>query len=706
MTAHTVLAELYYSAAWHDVTDQTLMERSPIRFSRGWSPVTLEPETAELTAQFLNASGQWNPLNPNSPVYGVIGRNTPIRITVDGDVRWAGEVSWLPHRDKSEFRWVEVSAGGILRRLRRGKTPLKSALERAIRADDPIAYWPLDEGTGSTAGLSAVPGVNDLVAVSGTPRFGDALATVGAPGGDPGPFVTLYDNGASLGVLRATALPVHSTGVWTVELLFSVEIDLTSASSVAVIATWTTTGSHTRWWVEAQQYSSTQISLAAYYQRSETNARAWLVQVPMAGWHHARVSGLVDAGQQRVISVVDGVEIDGSADTATAVGYISELSLCSQDPRWDAAAAFVGVTRVTVGHVALYSSATPPDHAEAATGYVGEYALTRMARVCSEEGVPLATTAAAADTAPMGPQPVATLVDVLLECARTDGGMLFDDRTAIQLRYLALAELYRQDPLQMVAWSGGIRPRMVPVIDDQDVRNDVTAVKPTGGSARVTVDTGALSTLDPPAGVGRYDTTLRVNPEADDQLLDIAGWFAAARTSEVPRFADLTLELDSGTSIAGLDVGSIVGLSGMPTDEYPGTPLLLVTRIVEELLTYRRTVTLTTTQAEPYNVGVLGAAGAEGWLDCRACTTAEVLDTTETGVDVAMADSCAWTHIDGDYDVMIGGEQMTVTAVSAVGGTSGAYTQTLTVTRSANGVVKSHASGTPVHVVDPFILSK
>jgi hypothetical protein len=48
---------------------------------------------------------------------------------------------------------------------------------------------------------------------------------------------------------------------------------------------------------------------------------------------------------------------------------------------------------------------------------------------------------------------------------------------------------------------------------------------------------------------------------------------------------------------------------------------------------------------------------------------------------------------------MIGGERMTVTAV-----TGSSSPQTLTVTRSVNGVVKSHATGVPVVLADPNYL--
>jgi hypothetical protein len=96
---------------------------------------------------------------------------------------------------------------------------------------------------------------------------------------------------------------------------------------------------------------------------------------------------------------------------------------------------------------------------------------------------------------------------------------------------------------------------------------------------------------------------------------------------------------------------------------------------------------------EPFAVGVYGASRYSN----TGTVTAEALDTTETGVDITNpAANIYWGHGDGDFDIMIGGERMTVTAVTGTG-----VSQTLTVTRSVNGVVKSHATAAPVRLFTP-----
>ena len=105
------------------------------------------------------------------------------------------------------------------------------------------------------------------------------------------------------------------------------------------------------------------------------------------------------------------------------------------------------------------------------------------------------------------------------------------------------------------------------------------------------------------------------------------------------------------------------------------------------------------------NIGNIGgtvtnnvASPAGSTLPFAAGTvTNEALDTTETGVDVTNGDPGHYfTHVDGDFDIVIGGERMTVTAVSGTG-----TSQTLTVARSVNGVTKTHAAGADVELFIP-----
>lgn len=68
----------------------------------------------------------------------------------------------------------------------------------------------------------------------------------------------------------------------------------------------------------------------------------------------------------------------------------------------------------------------------------------------------------------------------------------------------------------------------------------------------------------------------------------------------------------------------------------------------------------------------------------------------DTLLSVATASGALWSHSDGDFDVIAGGERMTVTAI-----TGSSSPQTFTVTRAVNGVLKAHDAGEAVELFEP-----
>jgi hypothetical protein len=84
---------------------------------------------------------------------------------------------------------------------------------------------------------------------------------------------------------------------------------------------------------------------------------------------------------------------------------------------------------------------------------------------------------------------------------------------------------------------------------------------------------------------------------------------------------------------------------------------------------------------------------------------AEALDATETSVDVLTTGLARWIDsatypAEFPFDVRTGGEVMRVTACT---GTT--TSQTFTVTRSINGVTKSHPSGQAISLASPVYVA-
>ena len=129
----------------------------------------------------------------------------------------------------------------------------------------------------------------------------------------------------------------------------------------------------------------------------------------------------------------------------------------------------------------------------------------------------------------------------------------------------------------------------------------------------------------------------------------------------------------------------------------------------EVIESHHWTITVNAVPGTPYDVLELETSTADNLSRIPASLTGttlnEALDTTETGVDIISVtarwiDSATYSS-QFPFSILVGGEKMTVTALTGTG-----LTQTMTVTRSVNGVVKSHASGTAVQLFRPPVIAR
>jgi hypothetical protein len=231
------------------------------------------------------------------------------------------------------------------------------------------------------------------------------------------------------------------------------------------------------------------------------------------------------------------------------------------------------------------------------------------------------------------------------------------------------------------------------------------------------LESGPLSVLRPPDGIGRYDTALTVNLETDDQLADQAGFRRYLGTVDEPRYPDMTVHLKrpSFTASYGLTAkalkvlpGDRVCIDNMPDFAHPRGIEGLVSQIVqgwtEWFDQFEHVISWTGVPESPYQIGVLDSSSL-GRADTAGSVLTSALDETTTSVSVTTTSGPVWVDSatypsEFPFDIMVGGEIMTVTAIT--GTTS---PQTFTVTRSANEIVKSQLSGTDVRLRYPMIVT-
>jgi hypothetical protein len=707
-----VTVELFYNAAWNDHTTR-VYTRDPIEITRGRSDEQGEPTPGSASLTLSNMNGdlvddRYNPRNPSSDLYGLIGRNTPIRITNGGSVRFVGEVaSWKPRRAVKGDAWTEVTAKGVLHRLGQGASPLRSAAYREVirlSGTGVIAYWPCEDGSDARQLAAGLSTHDAMRIVGGTPSLGSARQF---PGSAP-----VIDMGAAPTAVLHGRCPV-STATGTIKFRMFASFPAAGIGTDQILAdVYTKAGTGT---VRLWRYTY-HTGFGGFYSLRGYDSTFTLVadsggSVPSDG-----LDG--DTWMLGFEVTQDGADVDYETaahllnDDGTQTGFagpgtFAGLTVGIPDEVYIGPNA--GLADVAVGHIIVGSSSATVDGLENAfTGWIKETVAARLDRLCAENDITFTLVGTAADTMPAGPQPVDTLVGQFAECERSDGGLLYETRTARGLTYRTRTSLYNQTLPVVVALTldfddGQIAPPIEPDIDDQNVRNDITVANRDGTSSRAVQETGPLNVQDPdddPDGVGTYATQYDVNVNGEALLPQIAGWRLHLGTEEATRYPAVTVDLDASpdlvTDVDLFDIGDVLAIDNLEADQVTQ----LSPGYTETIGSHRRLWTANCVPAAPYNVAQLDSATL-GRLDTAGSTLAAGITTTATSLSVATSSGPLWTTAAGEmpFDIRIGGEVMTVTAIAGA-----SSPQTFTVTRSANGVVKAHSSGAPVNVANPVVV--
>ncbi len=204
---------------------------------------------------------------------------------------------------------------------------------------------------------------------------------------------------------------------------------------------------------------------------------------------------------------------------------------------------------------------------------------------------------------------------------------------------------------------------------------------------------------------GLYDDSTELNLETDAQCEQEAGWRLHIGTSDEerwPRF-DVNFASSGGATLIddwlALQYGPRLNVLN-PPDMYSPDPVdAFIDGREERWDPVSWDVGLFTTPASPYRILTLDDA-TYGRLDSDDTTVAAALDGTSTSVSI-VSGTVAWVDsatypAEFPFAVVIAGERMTVTAI-----TGATLSQTLTVVRSVNAVVKSHTTGEAVSLFNP-----
>lgn len=696
MASHDVTVELFYSGDWHDhtATDEVYNGEAThgddVKISHGkdaWSG-GITPASATLVFR----SWRFNPDYVSGDLYGLIGRNTPIRITVDGDVRFAGEVaSWTPRQSlggdvQVPDRWVEVIAGGVLRRLEAGTDPLPSALKTFYldAAAQPVAYWTMEHGPLSDTTYPEI-GPGSFIWTNAILESADV-----APWLEPG--VSIKTGTSLTGDVTMTTAPSR----WAVDFMRAVDGDDIREFRFVVVGN-TLDGSGWRHDFR-MNFDATAGTVELIQDFDGTGAPASVtltttaVDVFAGTPNHVRLD-LAQAGTAVDWELtIDGDVIDlGSlaATTLQGIAFIAPVSL----PGTGSSTAF--------SHIAVFNGDPPAlaDTVDAAAGYQGEHAGDRFSRLSAESDVTDTVVGDAADTFAMGPQFPGELAAQYSEIQDTDDGIVFDTVTEVGVTYKTGRDRYSQAPtLELDYGAYEIAPPLHPVIDDKRIRNDVTVSRREGASARA-VDGDNITAL------GRYKDTHDVNVFSDLVIDAPTGWRLHTGTvgGTGTRFEKLTIDLDAcphlQDAVVATSIGDRITIDHLPPELTPDLASLLVVGWSEVIASDRRKITFSCSSEAAMHI-------AELEHDDYATVGPQftTLSGNHTATSPSLAIDCGadglWAH-EADFDIVVNGERMTVTGDAFGSGTFPNESQVLNVRRGVNVPAKVHAEGSPVRLFHP-----
>lgn len=643
--------------------------------------------------RFADPTRQLDPYNPASALYGKIGRNTKCRIAISGATITQAEVSdWLPDEtagwsgpQSRGIAWMDITAEGLLRRLGRWTDPIRSAMTRsALGYGTALAgLWTFEDPSTATALSSEVAGTRSAQ-YTGTVNFAQDN---GAGGSDK--VITL----GSDAVISSYFKQAGANG-WQVSWAMKLPA-VPGSATVLPLATFTdTTGRTWVWGVNNTTYSwvvtasdgTVLSSVAAAF----TTPNQWIryrLKVSVSG---------STVTYEPAWYVMDGSSQAGVTNTfaGTLTGQPRQWTIAGNTYTAGAAAALLfGVGNATAD---LLST----DSISAFNGYLYETAAYRYNRLMVEEGFTGYIDGLTTTSVPMGRQKPGIFLDLLTQCAATEGGLLFDEPLDVALTLRTRAALTNQTPFLTLTKQQLVAP-LGRRTNDVGIINSVTLTNLDGTSASSELAAGNLSVQPPPAGIGRYrggsDLDLNV-ADTGRGLADRADWELNKGTIDRPRYEQVTVDLFAFPSLRASVVLFRPGKIIMVTGVEPDAVYLRALSMQRDGNHTRDQVTFNCVPADMFIVARSDTAtdladSATSALAAGATAVATVLQLT------TLDPRDTWSATNA-YDIMIAGERVGVPAggMSAAAGT-GPYTQTLTgAVRSKNNIVKAQLSGAAVHI--------
>lgn len=549
---------------------------------------------------------------------------------------------------------VTIANAGILRRLGQGARLLDSALRRAVaNSFGVLSYWPMEDEDGATSIVNAINGGAPMT-FSGDL---DLAAESTLAGSKPLPKFTATSS-------ISGALSGNFGGRWQFDWYINAAAGPASPTVILSVAA-TAAATAVVWLV---QISAGAVTVTGYSPTNVVITTATSAPTDMfGGWTHLQ---LVIAQQGANVEMTfNWTPVRYPAGTTSTM--TSSFAGVVGNPTGVSVPASALMAGIAYGHLSASSlSVIVNIGGNAATGWEGDAAAARIARLCSEEGVRFRVIGEPSTTTQMGPQQVATLLTLLNEAEDVDGGILYEMPDAVGLLYRTRESMYNQPPnLILDALQNQVANPFLPVLDDQNTRNDITVTR-RGGSSFRAIDQPSIDKR------GDYPDTPTLNLLDDTQLQDAAGWLLHQGVVPGMRYPSLATNLAVAPELIDdwltVDQGARVHAINLPPQHPAGTVKVIAEGYGESVSPFTWEPAMNCSPASVWDVTVVDGDGvADAYLlrlETDGSQTADALDATDTTFRVIVTVGPLWVTSAGEFpfDINVGGEQMTVSDIDAV----------------------------------------
>lgn len=653
-----------------------------------WLASGSEPSTWTLTATESDLLGSTCGVyvarfngNTNSGVANLVGLDDYLVIgfEVTGLV-----VSWPLRWDiTGNNSWVPITVAGVLRRLQQGTNPVQSPLRRQLAATaDVCGYWPMEDGDEATYFTSAIPKQQParFNASGVTPASENTLA-----GGGAAP--TLGTNG------QISAMVAKGNAGTGMAGMFLFKLPSMPGSKTRICRFRCSRGPVPIWdlSIDATSIYTEGLSADGSVVTSSTSA---LPSVDFTSWvaWQLETDNTLSPGNTSWSSITHQVGLtDYWAQTGSISGATNTVIL---------SAVLTGASGTSFGHLWLGANTLPfvtDTFSLISSGYSGELASARFARVATEAGIPYIVRPGTSEA--MGPQREGTTMAILRSCVDADYGVLAERGAGLEM--IPRSARWNSAVVMAITKAAGeIADVPEPVRDDQRLRNRWTVGRTSGG-------TGTAQDDDSVERNGTWEDSASINVRDETVLDNHAAWRVAIGVVKTLRWPKVSLNFGRNRALLpkwrAKGYGWRLTISTLLTQVTGNEPDLIVEGFVASLHPNGWTVDLNASSASVWRAAVADDTGIYGRVDTDGCTTTALISSTATSIPVTTVTGFPkWDNTaglwSGGVDLYVGGERVTVTSISNGAGQAQTFTATA---RGVNGYAASHASGTEVRLWDP-----